>query len=665
MMNSFYTLIFIFAYDHIVFLPDCLRGILGQSWTDYILIGYMDPEDRETLEVFQRYTSDDRRVRLRFARRDEVYERVAEDLKNVDASYVLFLKPGDFCLPGFLSAGMLLADQFQPQIILFDVGRRIPRYGTLDDKAAIMKQNVLPEDIVFSPDAIKENPLSVRQMPTRLTLFQRSFLLNNDIIWPEGLASNDFYTGLCALAAAEKICAVRDKHAFLYKGATDAISRWKELEALRDYLQENDLWENAEQSVAEFILKDTKTLLKQACSDAARYEILNHLDSDPMVKEYLQKPADWFRNKDTFSTALFLNNAVRRYRLVNKPVDAAPERRLVYNQLLYVPAVSVIIPVYNTERYLEEAVRSVMNQTLREIEILCFDDGSTDGSLRILSDLSAEDSRIRVFSQKNAGSATARNRGINCAEGEYLYFMDSDDVLLPDALDVLYSKASGDTLDVLFFNAENFYDAAFSGEKDRDRRGKVYQNNYDSIRSGMEFLVQVDRNSEFSGNVWIQLVSRDFLLREHILFHDRILVQDVPYTYEVMLKAQRASYIDKVFYRRRLHAGSVTTGEKTLDYVYGIFLGLMNEWKVYLQVEGRLTEEQRDAAKWRMNTILGSARRVFLNLKPEILGEEYGLKGDFMLFRQLICDYAEKEREAKNSKKKISILRKKLGEVTK
>ena len=89
--------------------------------------------------------------------------------------------------------------------------------------------------------------------------------------------------------------------------------------------------------------------------------------------------------------------------------------------------VSVIIPVYNAEKYLRQCLDSVVNQTLRDIEIICVDDGSTDGSIEILREYEQKDSRVKVLCQKNQYAGVARNNGLSHASGEYVFFMDSDD----------------------------------------------------------------------------------------------------------------------------------------------------------------------------------------------------------------------------------------------
>ena len=97
------------------------------------------------------------------------------------------------------------------------------------------------------------------------------------------------------------------------------------------------------------------------------------------------------------------------------------------NNIDYTPKVSVIIPVYNTEKYLRECLDSVINQTLKEIEIICVDDGSTDSSLEILKEYANKDNRFTIITQQNLHAGVARNAGLAVAKGEYVSFLDSDD----------------------------------------------------------------------------------------------------------------------------------------------------------------------------------------------------------------------------------------------
>src|SRR5690625_237459 len=119
---------------------------------------------------------------------------------------------------------------------------------------------------------------------------------------------------------------------------------------------------------------------------------------------------------------------------------------------------SLIIPVYNVKEYLKECINSVLNQTYKNIEIIVINDGSTDKSLEILERYSLENKNITVISQKNLGQSVARNRGVQQATGKYIYFLDADDYILPEALEHLVEKMEENELDLCRFSAESFLD---------------------------------------------------------------------------------------------------------------------------------------------------------------------------------------------------------------
>ena len=120
--------------------------------------------------------------------------------------------------------------------------------------------------------------------------------------------------------------------------------------------------------------------------------------------------------------------------------------------------VSIIIPIYNVEEYLEECLKSAVNQSLQEIEIICVNDGTPDNSMDIVKRYAAADHRIVIVEKENGGLSSARNAGLQAAKGEYVYFLDSDDYILENAMEVLYGQASKDALDNIYFDAESFFE---------------------------------------------------------------------------------------------------------------------------------------------------------------------------------------------------------------
>ena len=120
------------------------------------------------------------------------------------------------------------------------------------------------------------------------------------------------------------------------------------------------------------------------------------------------------------------------------------------------PKISIIIPVYNADKYLEACLESIINQTMKDIEILCIDDGSTDNSPIILKKFANLDSRIKVLKQNNLGAAVARNKGIKIASGEYLLFLDADDYFDLRLCDIAYSTIKSVDADVALFGAYKY-----------------------------------------------------------------------------------------------------------------------------------------------------------------------------------------------------------------
>ena len=117
--------------------------------------------------------------------------------------------------------------------------------------------------------------------------------------------------------------------------------------------------------------------------------------------------------------------------------------------------VSIIIPVYNVEKYLKKCLDSVINQTYKDIEIICVNDGSKDGSENILKEYATKDSRIKIIEKKNGGLSSARNAGLDVASGEYCYFVDSDDWIELNTIEKLTDIILSNDVDVVVHSANN------------------------------------------------------------------------------------------------------------------------------------------------------------------------------------------------------------------
>ncbi len=229
--------------------------------------------------------------------------------------------------------------------------------------------------------------------------------------------------------------------------------------------------------------------------------------------------------------------------------------------------VSVIIPVYNTELYLKECLESVINQSLKEIEIICINDGSTDGSFKILKEYSKLDSRIILINQENRGLSEARNNGIKIAKGEYIHFLDSDDFYYKnDALEKLYKKISKNNVDILFFDIVNFYE--------KTKKIKNCQSNSlkeKTIYSGENILKNYLVKEKVSSSSCYKIFKKK--LFNKMFYTPNIYFEDGELFLRIIPLANKIEIIRDIFLCIRERENSITTSfkEKYIDSLIEIF----------------------------------------------------------------------------------------------
>ena len=212
--------------------------------------------------------------------------------------------------------------------------------------------------------------------------------------------------------------------------------------------------------------------------------------------------------------------------------------------------ISVILPVYNSENYIKECLDSLLSQTFKDIEILCIDDGSTDGSLNILKDIEKTDSRITVITQENMGVAKTRNNGLNLVKGNYVYFMDSDDCLDKNAFKKLHDNITSNRSDfcimkVIFVNgSEEYKFPAFDIDKEFD---KVNFNDFTFTYRDVKSHVLNDLFAP-----WLKLYSAEFLKsNDDFTFPEIKSYSDAPFHVKTMLNASRISFVPEYLYYYR------------------------------------------------------------------------------------------------------------------
>ena len=226
---------------------------------------------------------------------------------------------------------------------------------------------------------------------------------------------------------------------------------------------------------------------------------------------------------------------------------------------------SVIIPVYNVENYLNECLDSVTSQTLEDMEIICIDDGSTDNSPDILKEYSKKDKRIKIITKENGGQATARNLGIKEAQGEYIAFVDSDDFIEPTMFEKLYTKAKDNNLDIAMCKIAT-YDNQTEEIKDN-----VWYYMLGVFRDFEKDIFNHKDTKEFTCHIAVTPYNKIYkttLLKENnILFPEGLIFEDEKFFYDTYLRAKRVSIVDEFLYYYRINRkGSTVDTIKDNDF---------------------------------------------------------------------------------------------------
>ena len=225
--------------------------------------------------------------------------------------------------------------------------------------------------------------------------------------------------------------------------------------------------------------------------------------------------------------------------------------------------ISVILPVYNSEKYIKKAIESVLTHTFSDFELIIVKDGSTDATSDIIN--SFDDERIKVITQSNQGPGAARNNALKTVNSDYVMFLDSDDWYHERALEISYNEITKHDADMTFFQMINY------------NNGEVYENDWFDLKTFDEsfenraFSPKETPGSIFDLSVGVcqKIYRTDFLKRIDARFPEGIFFEDMPFFYYVYLKAERISIIKRHLYYRRKHDESIThvVDEKFLDTV--------------------------------------------------------------------------------------------------
>ena len=246
--------------------------------------------------------------------------------------------------------------------------------------------------------------------------------------------------------------------------------------------------------------------------------------------------------------------------------------------------VSIVVPIYKVEKYLCDCLDSILSQTYKELQILLIDDGSPDGSGAICDEYALKDDRIVVIHSRNGGLSAARNRGLSLCEGEYILFLDSDDWLEKDAVEVLFKNAEKKQLDILLYDAISF-DEYNPRPDDTEVNKYIRKHAYPSLCTGAELFFEMLSYDEYRSPVQYCFYRKSFISEHAMSFHEGILHEDEEFNFFALLNAQRVGHINDVLYHHRFRTDSIMgtkITKRNVDSCYEIVLKAINKSDHYL-----------------------------------------------------------------------------------
>lgn len=296
------------------------------------------------------------------------------------------------------------------------------------------------------------------------------------------------------------------------------------------------------------------------------------------------------------------------------------------------PIISIIVPVYNSEKYIQRCINSIINQTFINFEVIFVNDGSIDNSLEILNSNKSLDSRIKIINQENFGTGEARNNGLRNALGEYILFVDSDDTIESLMLEEMYKKALEENSDIVICEINRVLS---DGKKVRDN---IYNNiNKNNIFSSiLSFSIR--------SSVWDKLYKKELFIKNNIFFPEKTYDEDNGIVFKLIFFAKHISFIDKYLYNWYIieNSKSNSVSKDRIKSISNILVERYNfliEYKIYDTYEIAFIKSMFTLINTRINNIIYfNASYLIEYIENLIVRLPYFTKDNIIIAKQYIGD---------------------------
>ena len=564
-MNKIKISVIIPVYNAEQYLKQCMESVLGQTLKEIEIICIDDGSTDNSLNILREYQKKDNRIIIFSQENQGAAVARNKGLELAKGIYVAFMDPDDY-YPDSEVLLSLFEISCDKQALIAGGSLSLDRNGEFCQ----LKYEIQDERIFLKDGFLLYEDYQYDFYYQRF-IYSKRLLDENFIRFPLYRRGQDIPFFVEAMIAAKKFYAV-ERVTYCYRVGHKKIN-----------------WGN--DTIAIHAIQATSEIIKIA--ESHQFKKL----SDRCIARLLYYAEEILYCNNNIEVLEVLDNEIRKINdenseeIVNKKEAVLIKIRFLLQlekskknknvEIIagesYPAKVSIIIPVYNVEKFLVECLDSICGQTLQEIEIVCVNDGSTDKSLDILKRYAYDDQRIIVLSQENSGLSVARNSGIKFAHSEYIYFCDSDDKLEITALENLYNRAKKDNLEMLYFNADVFFE-------NKELENRLYQyktyyvrkKDYKKIYDGKDMLNSLLKNKDYIPSAYLNFLKRDFVLNNQLLFEPGILHEDNLWSFKCALTANRVGYYPKAFFHRRIRENSIVSQKKSFEHAYGYFISAIH-----------------------------------------------------------------------------------------
>ncbi|MEC4295531.1 glycosyltransferase [Adlercreutzia shanghongiae] len=567
------------------YLDECLSSIENQTFANWELICIDDASTDSSGSMLDEFSKTDSRIKVVHQDCGDAGAARNLGLDLATGLYVIFLDSDDFFEPTMLEKALATARKHDTDITLFGGRRFDDRTKKLSSRFQFVNTKFTGSKC-FNRNSLPHSLFQTTYPGPCGKLFRKQFLDLQQLRFQSLPNAEDLLFTLSAMASADKIIAfdgdfIRYRvNARASNEATKHLAPLCFLDALfslKNYLEDQGLYSLLKDTFAEQVLSTARYNLDTVETDEAREAILEALQKEPFVSlGLLNRDKNEYPSTYAFHCARYLKSALTQQRTLeieqqgfalDNSLECVVERRATAS-----PVVSAIVPVYNTGHLVTETLDSICCQSLADIEIICIDDGSTDNSLSILTEYAQSDPRISVYHQRNRGLGATRNAGQLLSKGNYLSFVDSDDLLAENAYSLCVERAMQDDLDVVCYDAISFYESE-QLENNYPTYHSFYQRDkaYSETCTGLELLCAMVEGGDYKPTAWLYLTKRSFLADDEIYTHPGIIHEDNSFTFSVLTRASKAAHIKMALYKRRVREGSIMTSPRSFSNAYGYY----------------------------------------------------------------------------------------------